>query len=196
MEVSPKTLTVSLRDQDLLEPAAADVVRVLVDRHARDVFKLAYRITGNATDAEDAVQETFLKVFQKIESFEHRSELSTWIYRITVNAAIDLVRRRRRLEKRSAPLEDAAVRSSSPSQEQRVFGRQLEDTLTRAMSKLSEIERAAFVLRHFEQRTTSEISEALGLTRTASKHAVFRAVKKLRKNLEPFQSVQPTIRPT
>src|SRR4051794_17890289 len=70
--------------------------RVLVERYGRSVFRLAFRMTGNEFDAEDVVQETFLRAFKQLESFEIRSSFSTWLYRIAANYALDLIRARKR----------------------------------------------------------------------------------------------------
>ena len=73
-----------------------DAFRHLVERHSRSVFRLAYRLTGHEQDAEDVVQETFLKAFREIRRFEARSSFATWLYRITVNCSHDLLRQRPR----------------------------------------------------------------------------------------------------
>jgi RNA polymerase sigma-70 factor (ECF subfamily) len=69
--------------------------RVLVDRHGRAVFRLAYRMTGNEGDAEDVVQETFLRAYKQIGQFDGRSSFSTWLYRICSNCSLDLIRARK-----------------------------------------------------------------------------------------------------
>ncbi len=83
----------------------------LVEQHSRDVFRLAFRITRNEMDAEDAVQETFLKAYQKLGGFDGRSSFGTWLYRITANTSIDVLRRRRREEGRSDSLDDETASS-------------------------------------------------------------------------------------
>src|SRR5881397_311747 len=75
-----------------------DGFRLLVERHSRSVFRLAYRITGNEQDAEDVVQETFLRAYKQLESFESRASFGTWIYRIAANYSLDLVRSRKRYQ--------------------------------------------------------------------------------------------------
>lgn len=166
--------------------------RALVERHSRAVFRLAYRLTGNDHDAEDVVQETFLKAFGRLEQFEDRANFGSWLYRIAANCAYDALRARarrgRRLEEPGAETEDAldAVASQDPSPDRLVFGGEVQRRVTAAMARLSERERAAFVLRHFEQMTTQEIAGSLGMDEGAAKHSVFRAVRKLRQALEPL----------
>jgi RNA polymerase sigma-70 factor, ECF subfamily len=73
-----------------------EAFRVLVEQHSRSVFRLAYRMTGNEVDAEEVVQETFLRVYQQLKTFEARSNFSTWLYRVAVNCSIDFLRKRQR----------------------------------------------------------------------------------------------------
>src|SRR4030081_868375 len=77
-----------------------DAFRILVERHSRNVFRLAYRMTGNQQDAEEVVQEAFLRAYQKLGQFASRSNFGTWVYRIAANYAIDRVRQQRREEAR------------------------------------------------------------------------------------------------
>src|SRR5215472_4457737 len=68
-----------------------DAFRVLVDRYSRSIFRVAYRMTGNRQDAEEIVQETFLRAYKSLERFELRANLGTWLYRIAVNRALDFL---------------------------------------------------------------------------------------------------------
>lgn len=181
---------------------AADVARArsgddgafqaLVERHSRAVFRLAYRMTGNEHDAEDVVQETFLKAFRRLPQFEDRANFGSWLYRITANCAYDTMRaharRGRHLSQPPSEQEDAmdAVPSQDPAPDRLVWSGEVQKRVGSAMARLSERERAAFVLRHFEQLSTREIADALGLDEGAAKHSVFRAVRKLREALEPL----------
>src|ERR1700738_1241692 len=81
-----------------------DAYRVLVERHSHNVFRLAYRMTGNQQDAEEVVQEAFLRAYQKMRQFAARSNVGTWVYRIAANYAIDRLRQRQKEEaRREAP---------------------------------------------------------------------------------------------
>src|ERR1700726_2704599 len=75
-----------------------DAFRVLVEKHSRNVFRLAYRMTGNQHDAEEVVQEAFLRGYQKLGQFAARSNFGTWVYRIAANYAIDRMRQRQKEE--------------------------------------------------------------------------------------------------
>ena len=162
----------------------------LVEHHSRDVFRLAFRMTRNEMDAEDAVQETFLRAYKKISSFDGRSSFSTWLYRVTANTSIDIIRRRQRHDSRSISLDEETATSrmptsSDPSQDRVLFSSEIKKRLDVALGELSELERSAFMLRHFEDFPLAEISRMLGLKTSATKQAVFRAVRKVRKTLEP-----------
>src|SRR6516165_3261425 len=80
-----------------------EAYRALVDRHSRNVHRLAYRLTGNAHDAEDVVQEAFLRAYQKLQQFEARANFGTWVYRIAANYAIDRMRQRQKDRRRQVP---------------------------------------------------------------------------------------------
>ena len=171
----------------------AEAFRSLVDRHGRAVYRLAHRMTGNAQDAEDVVQDTFLKAYRQLGRFESRANFSTWLHRIAVNCSIDLIRSRRHQEAGhdAADLEalDGAHGSDErvdPSPERLMLSSEVQERVGRAMETLTHMERAAFVLRHFEGQSIEEISRALGLKANAAKHSIFRAVRKMRLALEPF----------
>src|ERR1700756_4895620 len=74
----------------------SDAFRLLVERHSRNVFRLAFRMTGNEQDAEDVVQETFLRAYKQLDRYQARSSFATWLYRIAANYSLDLIRVRKR----------------------------------------------------------------------------------------------------
>jgi RNA polymerase sigma-70 factor (ECF subfamily) len=166
-----------------------DAFRLLVDRHARPVFRLAFRMTGNEIDAEDMVQETFLKAWKQIGKFDGRATFGTWLHRICANCSLDHLRARKRkqeLPDGTDPL--AQMATGAPSPERLALSSEITAILGPALDELSEMERAAFVLRHYEGHSIEEISAALGVQPGAAKHSVFRAVRKLRQALEPAMS--------
>jgi RNA polymerase sigma-70 factor (ECF subfamily) len=170
----------------------SDAFRGLVDRHSRAVYRLAHRMTGNPQDAEDVVQETFLKAYRQLGRFESRANFGTWLHRIAVNCSIDLIRSRRHQEMGhdATDLEvlDGARQDErdDPSPERLMLSAEVQERVGRAMEGLTAMERAAFVLRHFEGQSIDEISRSLGLKANAAKHSIFRAVRKMRLALEPF----------
>jgi RNA polymerase sigma-70 factor (ECF subfamily) len=169
----------------------SEAFRALVERHSRAVYRLAHRMTGSPHDAEDVVQETFLKAYRQLGRFESRANFGTWLHRIAVNCSIDLIRGRRHQEAGhdASDLETLDTVDESrvdPSPERLMLSTEVKEQVTRAMDGLTPMERAAFVLRHFEGQSIEEISGALGLKTNAAKHSIFRAVRKMRLALEPF----------
>ena len=169
----------------------SDAFHSLVDRHSRAVYRLAYRMTGSPQDAEDVVQETFLRAYKQLRRFESRANFGTWLHRIAVNCSIDLIRSRPHREAaHDAPdLEqfgEAVEGGDTTSPERLMLSTEVHERISSAMSGLSAMERAAFTLRHFEGRSIDEISRSLGLKTNATKHSIFRAVRKMRSALEPL----------
>ncbi len=169
-----------------------DAYRVLVARYSQVVFRVAYRITGNESDAEEAVQEAFLRVYQRLANFEGRSSMSTWIYRIATNCGLDIVSRRRpeaqsRIAEENDPEgREVQLADIKAGPDRLLLSREIEAKQQAAMSNLTPTERTAFVLRHMEDRSTEEIAAALNIAPNAAKQAVFRAVQKLRRQLAPL----------
>jgi RNA polymerase sigma-70 factor (ECF subfamily) len=189
------------RDLQLVRRVLAgdtDAFEGLVAAHSRSIYGLAYRVTGNSQAAEDAVQETFLRAFRFLSSFDQRAELGTWLHRIAVNAAIDQGRRtrRERAARVDLPAEGdlslAEVPSPEAGPERRALDGEIRRRTEEALAELSESERAAFVLRHWEGRSIAEISATLGKRENATKQSIFRAVRKLRAALAPL--VHPEFR--
>jgi RNA polymerase sigma-70 factor (ECF subfamily) len=171
----------------------SEAFQSLVERHSRAVYRIAHRMTGNPSDAEDVVQETFLKAYRQLGRFESRANFGTWLHRIAVNCSIDLIRSRPNRESAhdASDLDDlgaadAVEPPSGRSPERLMLSTEVQDRITSAMSSLSARERAAFMLRHFEGHSIEDISRSLGMKTNATKHSIFRAVRKMRAALEPF----------
>jgi RNA polymerase sigma-70 factor (ECF subfamily) len=164
-----------------------EVFRGLVEQHSRMVFRLAYRMTGNEQDAEDVVQEAFLKAYRHFSRFDSRATFSTWIHRIAANCAIDVLRRRRRRRKVGEDESLENFPSADPLPDSSAFGGQIQQRFALALEQLTPQERAAFVLRHFEGVSIEQIGRMLRLGSNAVKQSVFRAVQKLRRELEPLR---------
>jgi RNA polymerase sigma-70 factor, ECF subfamily len=185
-------------DVTLAQAGDEQAFRRLVERHSRGVFQLAFRLTGSEPDAEDVVQEAFLKAYRELKRFESRSSFRTWLHRVTVNCAYDLLRQRPRHKaesldadggeaeggKAGGGIEPEADGTSRP--DRLAFGAEIQGRVRAALELLTPTERTAFVLRHFEGRSLEEIGEALGLRTGATKHSIFRAVQKMRRALAPI----------
>jgi RNA polymerase sigma-70 factor (ECF subfamily) len=180
-----------------------DAYRVLVERHSASVFRLAYRLTGNRHDAEEVVQEAFLRAYQKLEQFEARANFGTWVYRIAANYAIDRARQKkkedaRREEPRVVEGDEISlvntVADEAPSPERLTQNVELKKQIERALQELTSAERTAFVMRHWDGCGIEEIAAALDSNASAAKNAVFRAVQKLRSALAPLVHAQTAAR--
>ena len=173
-----------------------EAFRVLVERYSRKVFRLAYRMTQNEQDAEDVVQETFLRAYRRLKQFESRSSFGTWIFRIAANAAMDLTRKRGRHEQAAQPMQEteegvdplASTPATDPTPDRILLSGELKYKVESVLASFSPQVRTAFVLRHYEGMSIEEISEVLGLKVSATKNSIFRAVQRLRKELEPLVS--------
>ncbi len=167
-----------------------EAFRTLVERHSRRAFQLAYRMTGNEQDAEDVVQESFIRAYRQLSRFEARAHFSTWLHRIVANCAVDLIRSRRARHDQASTDDLAAAEqpeADGADPERLAASAQIQRKVHAAMTALSPLERAAFTLRHYEGRSIAEIGKTLGLGTSATKHSVFRAVRKLRTALEPLR---------
>jgi RNA polymerase sigma-70 factor (ECF subfamily) len=169
-----------------------DAYRVLMERHFHAVHRIAFRITGDPEDAEEAAQEAFLRAYSKLASFRMDSTFSTWITRIAMNTALNLVERRNRDLSRHAPRigeETSSAENVVQLADQSAGPERLlldhEATMLRqaALAALTPMERTAFTLRHMEEMPIAEIATALNVTGNSAKQAVFRAVAKLRQAL-------------
>jgi RNA polymerase sigma-70 factor, ECF subfamily len=161
----------------------------LVVRYSGRLFRVAFRITGNEADAEDVVQDAWLRGYRKLESFEYRSDFGTWIYRIAVRCALDKMsaskvdESTRIAETTDREHDGLQIADQEADPERLLLSGEIRAMQEMAMHGLSPIERTAFVLRHLEDRTTEEIATAMGIPPNAAKQSVFRAVQKLRRRL-------------
>jgi RNA polymerase sigma-70 factor, ECF subfamily len=140
------------------------------------VYSTALRMLNNSADAEDVTQEVFIKVFNKIHTFEGRSQLSTWLYRITVNRSLDVLRKRKRTQ--AEPLEEAMGAMANPSNLQKV--------IESFIPTLPPGYRAVFVLHDIQGLKHHEIAKQLHITEGACKSQLHKARLMMRKKLKPF----------
>jgi RNA polymerase sigma-70 factor, ECF subfamily len=169
-----------------------DAFRALVERHSRYLFRIVYRLTRNVEDAQDVVQDTWLKAHAQLGRFEARANVRTWLTRIAINCAIDHLRTARRREPAYDPstfdqeATSAWIESIDAEPDRQVLAGEIGTRIDQTLRRLTTLERSAFMLRHFEGMSISEIGVALGLNTSATKHSVFRAVRKMRAALAPF----------
>ncbi len=172
-----------------------EAFRLLVDRHSRSIFHVTFRMTGNQQDAEELVQETFLRAYKALARFELRSNFSTWLYRIAVNRTLDFLSVKKMQTKETYQIVDEPdpeegrqiqLAAQGPGPERMVLSGEMKSKVAQSMSLLTPVERIAFTMRHMEGRSIEEIGETLKLNTSAAKNSVFRAVKKLRQQLEVY----------
>jgi len=166
----------------------------LVTRYSRKIYRLAKHITQNEEDAEDVLQETFLKAFEHLADFQGQSKFYTWIVRIAVNES--LMKLRKRKSDRTVPLdepldtgEDTVVREIAvwdENPEQQYSREELGRILDEAVQGLRPAFRTVFVLRDIEELSTEETAEALGISVPAVKSRLLRARLQLREKLTRF----------
>jgi len=166
----------------------------LVTRYSRKIYRLAKHITQNEEDAEDVLQETFLKAFEHLPGFHGQSKFYTWIVRIAVNES--LMKLRKRKSDRTVPLdepldtgEDTVVREIAvwdEDPEQKYSREELARILDEAVQSLRPAFRTVFVLRDIEELSTEETAEALGISVPAVKSRLLRARLQLREKLTRF----------
>jgi RNA polymerase sigma-70 factor (ECF subfamily) len=137
------------------------------------------------------VQETFLRAWKQLGKFDGRAAFGTWVHRIAANCSLDHIRSRKGKMPADDPLANDPLMNlahGGPSPERLAQSAEITGILIPALDELTEMERAAFILRHYEGLPILEISRVLGVETGAAKHSVFRAVQKLRRALEPAVS--------
>ncbi len=182
-------------DGDLVRQAQAGSKAAfgkLVDRYYEMVYAVAYGILNHHEEARDAAQEALLKAFREIERFQGQSKFKTWLYRITVNAAIDQIRRRRPVE----PIEMGGgegeeeprghvVSDRAPGPREQASRAELGRLIREALEHLSPEHRAVLILREWEGLSYEEIAETLGIEMGTVMSRLFYAKKKLGEILGP-----------
>jgi RNA polymerase sigma-70 factor (ECF subfamily) len=162
-------------------PSLTDIAAFeeLYRSHGRRMKSVAMNLLGNTSDAEDAVQESFLKLYRSWSSFKGESLRSTWLYRILVNTCYDMGRRRKRTPAAATPAdEQAALETPAPAGDA-----SLRMTLERAVARLPEVQRSVFLLFEVEGFKHREIAEILDIAEGTSKHALFAAKRELQEGL-------------
>jgi RNA polymerase sigma-70 factor (ECF subfamily) len=193
----PLPSKVALADEHLLVAAAKSgdgaAFEELVNRYERRIFRLTMNITGNREDAEDAMQDAFLKSYAHLQSFQGDSRFYTWLVRIAANEALMRLRKRRPNQfsldepvEREDDLMPREIEAWDPSPEQRYAQTEMQEILNDVIEKLEPDFRTVFVLRDVEEFSTEETAQALGISVPAVKSRLLRARLKLRKKLNRY----------
>jgi RNA polymerase sigma-70 factor (ECF subfamily) len=172
----------------LVRAGDAAAFEKIMRRYNQRVFRAARSVLRNDSEAEDVVQETFVRAFRHLGDFEERSSLATWLTRIAVNEALARVRRSRLFamtgNERDQNEKESRVESTQPGPEEQASSRELRLVLTAAIDSLPEDFRTVFVLREVEGLSTLETSEALQLSSEAVRVRLHRARQALRRSVE------------
>ena len=171
----------------------AEIAR-LVDSHSLNIYRLALKMLANPQDAEDVLQNTFLKAIQALPNFEGRSSLSTWLYRIAANESLMMIRKRKPEVELNIKLESddedellvGAVTDWCCLPEGELMSAEAQNYLDKAIQELSEKLRLVFILRDIEKLSITETSEALEISESAVKTRLLRARLKLRELLSIY----------
>ncbi len=152
----------------------------IVEKYKWKIYKTAWRILRSKEDAEDVVQDCFIRAFKSINSFRGDSSISTWLYRISVNMSINLFLKRKKIS--TVELNENISFSSNPEKEYK--RNRLREDVKIAMLSLPPRQRAIFSLRFYENMKFSEISKILGLSQGAVKASYHHAISKLKEKLK------------
>jgi RNA polymerase sigma-70 factor, ECF subfamily len=174
---------------DRLSKGDMSAYRELVEAYKKKMYYFALDMVGNPADAEDVSQEVFLKVFRGFKTFKRDARLSSWLYRIAYNTAIDHLRRESLAPE---PAEDAVLDCakagfsevpSSPDPARTAENRLLSARVEKALQKVSSRERTVFLLRHYNDLMLDEIAETMQISVGSVKSYLFRCLRKLQKEL-------------
>jgi len=178
----------------------------LVHTHDEAVLKLAFRITGSESDAQDIYQEAFLKIYRKLDGFRFQCSISTWIYRIVTNVCLDHLRRSRKRKESSAIqvsaegnefdlLTEVSDDRLAHNPERQLLGDELGERILCALQKLTPRERMVFDLKHFQGMKLRAVGEVLDISEGLAKTTLLRATQKLRLQLSRYTGLRtPSMR--
>ena len=185
-----------LDDRKLVERAREGdqmAFRALVERYKKKVYAVAMDMTGDHHEAEDISQDVFMKAYGSLTRFRGWAGVSTWLYRMTVNACIDRSRKKawKAMKPKGAVLdenihqqiESRRTLSQPESEMERAL---LQQYIRRALDGLTERERAVFVLRHYHALPLREVADCLNVTEGTVKSTLFRAIRRLQEKLAPY----------
>ena len=181
-------------DLDALKQRDKLAFAELLDQNSTPIYRLALKMVGNVQDAEDILQETFIKAYNNIDKFEGRSKISTWLYRIAVNQSLMTIRKRKRDDFKLEPEIEIQNGDVLPRQivdwcclpEKELMSSETRSHIEEAIKTLSETNRAAFLLRDVEGLNTREAAEALDISESALKVRLMRARLQLREELTDY----------
>jgi len=179
-----------LTDPSAVDPARAAEehdIATLTDRYKMTVWRLAWRMTENEDDADEVVQQTFIRAWAAWASFRGQSGVETWLTSIAVNCAIDRLHVRERERETFTPLGDADAESPEPGAERLLLSIDARKHVAGVMGRLSGVERMTYSLHYLEGMPVAQIAGLLGVEESAVWSSIHRGIKKLRSGLKPLR---------
>lgn len=173
-------------DSELMAEAVAgdlDAFGELISRHQRTAWNIAWRMLGDGAEAEDAAQEAFLRIFQTLERYRPTASFHTYLYRVVTNICLDRARKMKPIILGELP----SIPHDSPDPADETFDRERNETMRAAIKKLPPAQRAAIILRHFEELSYREIADSMETSEKAVEKLLSRARKTLAKKLEKME---------
>ena len=201
-QISPRPVDVESalagQVQDLLaagnDHAARDIFAQIVSRQQRRATRIAWHYLHDVADADEAVQDAFVKAYTHIKSFQRNLSFEVWLTRILINGCLDRQKARTRRARWMLPVADAgrrdqdtierATRPSDRSPEAQLMAREWREQLVAAVNKLPDRQRLVFMLCHYSDHSTRDVAEMTGLNESTVRVHLFRAIRKLRTAME------------
>ncbi len=170
--------------------------RELVERYKHQVYYLALDMMSNPQDAEDMSQEVLIKAYRYLNSFRGDAKFSSWLYRITMNTCIDHRRKKsmksmihtQTFDEKELPEQDSSSEDTETHPERKTEANLIQRHIDQALQKLTDKERAIFILRHYHQKKFHEIANIRKITVGSAKGTLFRAIQKLQKELAFYKA--------
>ena len=162
----------------------------LVSKYKQKVFQTCMGFVHNTDDAADLTQDVFIKVFEKLNSFKGTSAFSTWLYRITLNMAINYTRKKRitSMFNFDQKTDELYKKQSSNKTDDRIIQHENKMHVKKMLDKLPLTQRKAFVLSHYREMSNNELADVLNISAKAAESLLFRARKNLQKELKKIES--------
>jgi len=183
-----------MNEQNVIKSAQngdREALRLLFEENRQKIFSLAYQYVKNAEDAEDILQETFIKAYRSLHKFNPQNNMrfSPWLYRIGINCSIDYLRRNknRKLERSDSGDLDSLSSGSGSSGSDPEYTRdrsEIREKIDQTLNRLSGRQKMIFILKHYQELTTAEIAEYLDCSEGSVKRQLFRAVQVVKKHLK------------
>ena len=183
MELSDKEMIDMLQDPHTRREGFA----VLVRQYSEPLYWKVRRIVLNHEDANDVLQNAFLKIWNNLDTFQGKSALSTWLYRIAINEALDFVRRQKNVNSATVSTEDEPGVAARLMGDDYFDGDEAQAQLQEAVARLPEVQRTVFTLKYFDELKYSEISKILDTSEGALKASYHLAVKKITEYLHLYE---------